>query len=126
MYPDDLKYTKTHEWARIEDGVATLGITDHAQSELGDVVFAELPQIGTKIKSGDVFGTVESVKTVSDLITPVSGEVVKVNEALPDTPELINDSPYSSGWLISVKMDNPSDVENLMTAQDYESYIQEH
>lgn len=126
MQPEGLKYSTTHEWARLEDGTAVVGITDHAQSELGDIVYVELPQVGAKLSQGDMFGTVESVKTVSDLMSPVSGEVVRVNDALPDAPEMVNDSPYEQGWMIAVKLDNPSELDGLMSAGQYEAFIQEH
>jgi glycine cleavage system H protein len=126
MQPADLKYSETHEWVRIEEKIATIGITDHAQSELGDVVYVELPQVGASIKKGDIFGTIESVKTVSDLVAPVSGQVVTVNQGLLDTPEAVNDSPYASGWLITVSMEDASEVDRLMSAEQYETFIQEH
>lgn len=126
MQPKDLKYSATHEWVRVQDDRATIGITDHAQSELGDVVFVELPQVGAKIKKGDIFGTVESVKTVSDLVAPISGEVVQVNEELPEAPEAVNDNPYDSGWMVIVKMDSPADLDDMMSVEDYETFIQEH
>jgi glycine cleavage system H protein len=126
MQPEDLKYSTTHEWARADGEIVTVGISDHAQSELGDVVFVELPAVGTKIGKGDVLGTVESVKTVSDLISPVSGEIMEINEALPETPELVNDDPYSAGWLVKIKLDAPNELDELMSAEQYETFIQEH
>lgn len=126
MQPEDLKYASTHEWVRPEGDIAVIGITDHAQSELGDVVFLELPTVGSRIGKGDVFGTVESVKTVSDLIAPVSGEVVEINETLTESPELVNDEPYASGWLVKVKMGAKSELDELMSADQYETFIQEH
>lgn len=126
MIPEDLRYSNTHEWVRVEDNLATVGITDHAQSELGDIVYLELPKVGATVMAGDMFGTVESVKTVSDLTSPVSGEVVEVNEELPETPELVNEEPYGGGWMIIVKLDTPGDVDELMTADQYEAFIQEH
>ena len=125
MIPEDLKYSNTHEWVRMEDNLATVGITDHAQSELGDVVFLELPKVGTLVQKGDVFGTIESVKTVSDLLAPVSGEIVEINEELPETPELVNEEPYTSAWIAIIKMDHPSELDELMTGQQYETFIQE-
>ncbi len=125
MHPDDLKYTATHEWVKVDGELATVGITDHAQSELGDIVYVELPEPGATIRKGDVFGTIESIKTVSDLCAPVSGEVVEVNDELPETPEQVNESPYSTGWMVIVKMDDPSEVEDLMSAEQYEMFIQE-
>jgi len=126
VIPEDLRYSNTHEWVRVEDNLATVGITDHAQSELGDIVYLELPKVGATVMAGDMFGTVESVKTVSDLTSPVSGEVVEVNEELPETPELVNEEPYGGGWMIIVKLDTPGDVDELMTADQYEAFIQEH
>lgn len=126
MNPDDLKYSNTHEWVRVDDGLATVGITDHAQSELGDVVYIELPQVGSTVHKGGMFGSIESVKTVSDLMSPVSGEAIEVNTELPDAPELINESPYTSGWMIIVKLEDPSELDDLMSADQYDSFIQEH
>jgi glycine cleavage system H protein len=126
VHPEDLKYGQTHEWIRVEENLATIGITDHAQSELGDIVFVELPEAGATLQKGTVFGSIESVKTVSDLVAPVSGEVVEVNEEVPEAPELLNENPYSSGWLVIVKVDDPSELDDLMDAQEYERFIQEH
>lgn len=126
MNPGNYKYSSTHEWVSAEDGVATLGITDYAQSELGEIVFVELPDVGIGFDKGDVFGTVESYKTVSDLVIPISGEVAEVNPALADAPELVNDSPYEKGWMIKVKMTNPGELDDLMTAEQYESAPKEH
>ncbi len=125
MHPEDLRYTTTHEWIRSEDGLATVGITDHAQSELGDIVYIELPQVGTNVQKGNVFGTIESIKAVSDLVAPVSGEIVEVNEELPETPERVNESPYNAGWMVIIKMDDPSEVNDLMSSDEYEVFIQE-
>ena len=120
--PEDLQYTKSHEWVRVEDGVATLGITEHAQDELGDVVFVELPEQGITFEAGDSFGTVESVKAVSDLYTPVGGEVVEVNGALEDAPEKINEDPYGEGWIVKL---NSSGEGDLLSAADYEKLLEE-
>ncbi len=120
--PGDLQYTKSHEWVRVEDGVATVGITDHAQDELGDVVFVELPEKGTSFSAGDSFGTVESVKAVSDLYAPVGGEVVEVNETLNDSPELINEEPYGGGWMIRLRISESGD---LLSAEEYEKLVEE-
>ena len=120
--PDDLQYTKSHEWVRIEDGTATIGITDHAQEELGDVVFVELPEVGATIESGDSFGTVESVKAVSDLYTPVGGEVVEVNSSLEDAPEKINDDPYGEGWIVKL---STSEAADLLSPEEYEKVVEE-
>jgi len=126
VIPEDLRYTASHEWVRVEDDLATIGITDHAQSELGDIVYLELPKVGATVQSNGVFGTIESVKTVSDLTSPVSGEVVEVNDELPDAPELVNEEPYSGGWMIIVKMEALIELDELMTAEQYENFIQEH
>ena len=120
--PEDLQYTKSHEWVRVEDGVATVGITDHAQDELGDVVFVELPEMGATLAAGDSFGAVESVKAVSDLYAPVGGEVVEVNGALEDSPEKINEDPYGEGWILKLRI---SDEGDLLSAADYEKLLEE-
>jgi glycine cleavage system H protein len=120
--PEELQYTRSHEWVRTEGDTATIGITDHAQDELGDIVFVELPEQGTTLGAGDSFGTVESVKAVSDLYAPVGGEVVEVNEALNDSPEKINEDPYGEGWIIKLRV---SDEGNLLSASDYEQFIEE-
>lgn len=126
MIPEDLRYTTSHEWVRVEDDLATIGITDHAQSELGDIVYLELPKVGATVQSNGVLGTIESVKTVTDLVAPVSGEIVEVNDELPDTPELINEEPYSGGWMVIVKMESLMELDELMTSEQYENFIQEH
>jgi glycine cleavage system H protein len=123
--PKDLKYTKEHEWVRVEGNRAYIGITDFAQSELGDVVFVELPETGTEVEQNSTFGTVESVKTVSDLYVPVSGKVVEVNTELVDSPELVNEDPYGKGWMIVVEMKDPTELDTLLTAEQYEAAIQE-
>jgi glycine cleavage system H protein len=120
--PGELQYTKTHEWVRHEDDVVTIGITEHAQDELGDVVFVELPEIGTSFASGESFGTVESVKAVSDLYTPVNGEVVEVNEALNDAPEKINEDSYGDGWIVRLRVSGEGD---LLSAEEYEKLLEE-
>src|ERR671910_302680 len=120
--PGDLQYTKSHEWVRVEDGVATVGITDHAQDELGDVVFVELPETGATLAAGDSFGAVESVKAVSDLYAPVGGEVVEVNSALEDAPENINEDPYGEGWIVKIRT---SDEPHLLSPQEYEQVVAE-
>jgi glycine cleavage system H protein len=119
-HPDDLRYSPTHEWVRAEGNTATIGITDFAQNELGDVVYLELPDVGRTLQKGDVFGTVESVKAVSDLYTPVSGEVIEVNDELPESPEEINQDPYVRGWMIIMTMEDPSELDDLLTAEQYE------
>ena len=120
--PGDLQYTKSHEWVRVEDGVATVGITDHAQDELGDVVFVELPEMGAALAAGDSFGAVESVKAVSDLYATVGGKVVEVNGALEDSPEKINEDPYGEGWILKLRI---SDEGDLLSAADYEKLLEE-
>ena len=120
--PGELSYTKTHEWVRREDDVATVGITDHAQDELGDVVFIELPERGATFGVGDAFGTVESVKAVSDLYAPIEGEVVEVNEALNDAPEKINEDPYGDGWIVRLRV---SEDDDLLSAEEYEKVLEE-
>jgi glycine cleavage system H protein len=120
--PEELQYTRSHEWVRTEGDTATIGITDHAQEELGDIVYVELPEEGAAFDAGDAFGTVESVKAVSDLYAPVGGEVVEVNEALNDTPELINDDPYGDGWIIKLRVFGDGD---LLSASDYERLLEE-
>jgi glycine cleavage system H protein len=120
--PGDLQYTKTHEWVRREGDTATVGITDHAQDELGDVVFIELPEEGASFGAGDAFGTIESVKAVSDLYSPVGGEVVEVNEALNDAPEKVNEDPYGEGWIIRLRVSGEG---NLLSAEEYEKVLEE-
>jgi glycine cleavage system H protein len=120
--PDDLQYTRSHEWVRAEEGTVTIGITDHAQEELGDVVFVELPDVGDTIGTGDSFGTVESVKAVSDLYTPVGGEVVEVNSSLEDAPEKINDDPYGEGWIVKLRSSEGAD---LLSPEEYEKVVEE-
>jgi glycine cleavage system H protein len=122
-YPANYRYTKEHEWVDVKGDVAAIGITDYAQHELGDVVFVELPKVGAKIETGKAFGTVESVKAVSDIYAPASGEVVEANAVLHDTPEKINTDPHTDGWLIKVKLANPAEISGLMDAAAYEAYI---
>jgi glycine cleavage system H protein len=124
-YPAEYRYTKQHEWVGVSGDVATIGITDYAQRELGDVVFAELPKVGVKVESGKSFGTVESVKAVSEIYSPVSGEVTEINGELQNTPEKINTDPHGSAWLIRVKLANPAEVKGLMDAAGYEAFIAE-
>jgi len=126
MYPDDLRYSKTHEWIRRGDPAA-VGITHHAQDELGDVVYVELPDVGRAFKAAERFGSVESVKTVSDLYVPASGEVAEANTALANHPELVNSSPYGEGWMVKLRLTDPSELDTLMDAQAYgQSIGQEH
>ena len=125
MYPSDYRYTQEHEWIKVSGDTGTIGITDYAQHELGDVVFAELPAPGAKIVAGKSFGTVESVKAVSELYAPVSGEVTEVNSALATTPELVNSDPHGAGWLIKVKLANPAEASSLMDAAAYQAFVSE-
>jgi glycine cleavage system H protein len=121
--PKDLLYTEEHEWVAMEDGVATIGITDYAQGELGDVVFVELPAVGTAVKQMESFGTIEAVKAVSDLFAPVSGEVTEINEMLTDQPELVNKDPYGDGWMIKIKLSDVSELESLLKSDIYKNKI---
>jgi glycine cleavage system H protein len=123
MYPVDYRYTKEHEWIKVEGAVGTIGITDYAQQELGDVVFVEMPKPGTKITAGQSFGTIESVKAVSEIFSPVSGEVIEANPALVDAPEKINQEPHGAAWLVKVRLADPKEASALMDAAAYESYI---
>jgi glycine cleavage system H protein len=123
--PDDLKYTRSHEWAKIEENVVTVGITDYAQESLGDIVHIELPEENRELAKDEVFGVVESVKAVSDLYSPVSGEVIEVNEALVDSPEVVNDDPFNEAWMIKIRVDDASELNNLMDAREYKSYVEE-
>lgn len=125
MYPTDLKYDREHEWVRVEGGVATIGISDFAQEQLGDVVYIDLPSAGGEVSAGDSFGEIESVKSVSELFSPVSGTIVEVNEPLRDAPEVVNADPYGDGWMIKVQLADPSEVDGLMSAEEYEKYITE-
>ncbi len=115
--PNELKYSKEHEWVKVEGNVATIGITEYAQSELGDIVFVELPETDDEINEGDTFGSVESVKTVSELYAPISGKVVEVNEELEDSPEFVNESPYEKAWMVKVEISDESQIEALLTAE---------
>lgn len=123
MYPKDFKYTKEHEWAKPEGSRVRVGITEHAQQELGDIVYVELPAEGRQVKQGESFITVESVKAVSDIYAPVSGEVVEVNRKLEDQPELINRSPHDQGWLAIIEMGDPKELDRLLSASDYEQFL---
>src|ERR1041385_1997945 len=122
--PSDLKYARSHEWARIVGDVATVGITDHAQHELTDVVFVELPEVGRKVKAGDACAVVESVKTASDIYSPLSGEVTEVNKSVADDPALVNSEPYEGGWFYKIKLSNPDDLKSLLTPEQYTAHIQ--
>jgi glycine cleavage system H protein len=125
MYPSDYRYTKDHEWLKVDGSVGTVGITDYAQAELGDVVFVELPKVGAQTKAGQPFGTVESVKAVSEIFSPVSGEVVETNAALADSPEKINQDPHGAAWLVKVRLADPKEISGLMDAAAYQAYIAE-
>jgi glycine cleavage system H protein len=120
--PEDLHYSKDHEWVRVDGDTATIGITDYAQNSLGDVVYVELPRPGDEFATNESFGSVESVKAVSEVFTPVAGEVAAINEALNDTPETVNADPYGEGWMIQVRMKNPGEVDSLLTAAEYEDF----
>lgn len=124
-FPEDLKYTEEHEWVQVEGDLVVIGITDFAQDQLGDVVFVELPDEGTRVEAGKPFGVVESVKAVSDIYAPLSGEVVEVNSELIDSPETINTSPYEDAWMIKIQFDDPSQLEELMDAEAYQAFIEE-
>lgn len=123
--PEELSYTKDHEWVRIEGESATVGITDHAQQQLGDVVYVELPKVGDKFEAAEPFGSVESVKAVSEIYMPLSASVVAVNDTLNDKPQKVNEDPYGEGWMIRIKMNNPSEADGLLSAVEYEDYIKE-
>ncbi|PYP87357.1 MAG: glycine cleavage system protein GcvH [Blastocatellia bacterium AA13] len=123
--PEDLSYTKDHEWLRVKGKSATVGITDHAQKQLGDVVYVELPKIGDRFETSEPFGSVESVKAVSEIYMPVTGTVVEVNESLNDSPEQVNEDPYTDGWMIVIDMENPAQVDALLSAAEYEDYLKE-
>jgi len=122
--PENLKYTKDHEWVKIEGDTATVGITDFAQSELGDIVYVEVETLDEELAQEEVFGTVEAVKTVSDLFMPLSGKVIEFNESLEDEPELVNENPYDNGWIIKIKLSNPEEVDNLLSSDDYTAHVE--
>jgi glycine cleavage system H protein len=123
MYPSEYLYSREHEWVRVDDDVCVLGITEFAQAELGEVVFVELPEIGQVFDTGDELGTIESVKAVAEVYTPVAGEVIEVNEAVTDDPELLNEDPHGEGWLIKIRFSSASDLKDLMNAEQYEEYV---
>jgi glycine cleavage system H protein len=125
MYPTDYRYTKDHEWIKVSGDTGTIGITDYAQHELGDVVFVEMPAVGAKVSAGKVFGTVESVKAVSEIFSPVSGEVTETNATLTSAPETLNSDPHGDAWLIKIKLANPSEASGLMDAAAYQAFISE-
>ncbi|NNF56618.1 MAG: glycine cleavage system protein GcvH [Rhodothermaceae bacterium] len=123
-FPDDCRYTKDHEWVRLDDdGLATIGVTDYAQGELGDIVFVELEAEGTELEAEAVFGTVEAVKTVSELFAPIAGTIAAINEALDGAPETVNDDPYGEGWMVKIRPTDPADLDGLMTAEEYTHMI---
>lgn len=123
MHPVDRKYTKEHEWAKLDQGLAVVGITDYAQEQLGDIVYVELPQPGETLSQFDAFGIIESVKAASDLVAPVSGEVLAINEELVDKPELVNEDPYEAGWMLKVQPQDESEMNPLMTAEEYGAFL---
>lgn len=125
MNPKNLKYHREHDWARIEGDVAVLGVTDYAQEALGDIVYIELPEVGTEVSAGTTYAEIESVKAVSDVFAPLSGTIVETNEEVVDAPELINESPYEDGWLIKIKVSDPAELEDLMSAEEYEQVLAE-
>jgi len=122
-YPEDFRYTKEHEWVKAEGDIGVVGITDHAQEELGDIVYVDLPKIGTKLEQGKSLGSVESVKAVSDIYSPVSGEVIEINESLTTTPEKLNEDPHGAAWLVKLRMSAPDEVKQLLSSSDYQTYI---
>jgi len=123
MYPENLRYTKEHEWVLVEGDTGTIGITDHAQEELGDIVYVDLPQVGARLETGKSLGSVESVKAVSDIYAPLAGEVLEVNSLLADAPEKLNQDPHGSAWLVKIRLDAPAEALNLLSAADYQTYI---
>jgi glycine cleavage system H protein len=123
MYPENFRYTKEHEWVQVAGDVGTVGITQHAQEELGDIVYVDLPKVGAHIEAGKSLGSVESVKAVSDVYSPVSGEVTEVNGLLAESPEKLNEDPHGAAWLVKIRLSAPAEVSNLMTAADYQSYV---
>lgn len=124
MYPENFRYTKEHEWVLVEGDTGTVGITDHAQEELGDIVYVDLPKIGARIERGSSLGSVESVKAVSDIYSPVGGEVTDINRALADAPEKLNADPHGDGWLVKIRLSAPEEIAELMTAADYRKYVE--
>jgi glycine cleavage system H protein len=123
-FPEEFKYTEEHEWVSIEDDVVTIGISDFAQDALGDIVFVELPEVGYQAQAGKTFGVVESVKAVSDIYSPVTGEVVEINEELPDTPELVNSSPYEGAWMLKIKLADKAELDGLLDAEAYQAFVE--
>ena len=125
MYPENFHYTKEHEWVSVEGDIGTIGITDHAQHELGDIVYVDLPKVGSAVTQGKTLGSVESVKAVSDIYSPVTGEVVEVNEVLTEKPEKLNEDPHDGAWLVKIRLSSPGEIKSLLTAADYRTYIGE-
>jgi glycine cleavage system H protein len=125
MYPEDYLYSKDHEWISVQENIGTIGITDYAQHELGDVVYVDLPEVGDIFESNEPFGSVESVKAVSEVFCPIAGEVIEVNTKLEETPESINQSPHQQAWMIKVRISNPEELKELLSAEEYEEYLQE-
>ena len=125
MYPQEFLYTKEHEWILVDESIGTLGITDHAQKELGDIVYVELPKVGDPVTAGEPLGTVESVKAVSEIFSPVTGEVSAINPLLQNSPEMLNADPHGEAWLVRIRLEDRSEIEKLMTADEYESFLQE-
>jgi glycine cleavage system H protein len=121
--PENLRYSKDHEWVKVDGDTAAIGITDYAQHALGDVVYIDMPRVGDKLGTHEAFGSVESVKAVSEIFTPVAGEIVEVNEELNDTPEAVNSDPYGAAWMIKVRMDNPGETDAMLSAEEYEEYL---
>ena len=124
MFPADLKYMKSHEWARREDDIVSIGVSDYAQAEIQDVVYVELPEVGTILEQHKTFGVIESVKAAFDLYAPVSGEVIEINEELEDTPELVNEAPYGAGWMVRIRISDVSELEGLMSASEYQETVE--
>ena len=121
--PEDVKYTEDHEWGKLENDILTIGITDFAQSELGDIIFVEFPDLNTKVSAKDSIGTLEAVKTVADIYSPISGEIIELNNQLEDVPELINEDPYNKGWILKIKINDKNDYDSLLTSDDYKNII---
>ena len=121
--PEDLRYSKDHEWVRVESDIATIGITDYAQHSLGDVVYVDMPRVGDKFNAHEAFGSVESVKAVSEIFTPLAGEITEVNDSINDTPESVNNDTYGKGWMVKIKMDNPLEADAMLSAAEYEEYL---
>ncbi|MGI8744647.1 MAG: glycine cleavage system protein GcvH [Bryobacteraceae bacterium] len=123
MYPSNLHYTKEHEWVRVEQDIGVVGITDHAQKELGDIVYVDLPRVGTTVEQGKSLGSVESVKAVSDIYAPLSGEVIEINDALSTAPEKLNEDPHGAAWLVKIRLSTPDQIKQLLSADDYQAYV---